>query len=205
MPYIYKITNCYNGKVYIGKTSRTVQQRWQEHCRERLRHIDRPLYRAINKYGIDLFSIEEIEKVDSDEMACEREKYWIEYYGSFKVGYNATVGGDGKSYVDYDKIEGLYHQGKTIKEVASILKYDRKTVQKVVDILGFSKEFRAKRRIESISKMVVMKNKTNNEILEVFESIEAAYRYLNKQSSGHIAAVCAGKRQSAYGYKWEYL
>ena len=29
----------------------------------------------------------------------EREKYWIEYYGSFKNGYNATLGGDGKAYI----------------------------------------------------------------------------------------------------------
>ena len=31
MAYIYKITNKLNGKIYIGQTSRTVQERWKEH------------------------------------------------------------------------------------------------------------------------------------------------------------------------------
>ena len=41
-------------------------------------------------------------------------------------------------------------------------------------------------------------------ILQVFPSVEAANRYLGKQPNGHIAAVCRGKRQTAYGYKWKY-
>lgn len=31
MSYIYKITNVLNGKVYIGKTSSTIEARWKEH------------------------------------------------------------------------------------------------------------------------------------------------------------------------------
>lgn len=31
MGYIYKITNLINNKIYIGKTERTIQQRWAEH------------------------------------------------------------------------------------------------------------------------------------------------------------------------------
>lgn len=53
--YIYKITNKINGKVYIGKTTKTVQERWKEHLRESRteRSENRPLYRAIRKYGVD--------------------------------------------------------------------------------------------------------------------------------------------------------
>lgn len=31
MGYIYKITNQINGKSYIGKTERTVEERWKNH------------------------------------------------------------------------------------------------------------------------------------------------------------------------------
>ena len=34
MAYIYKITNQINGKIYIGKTLKTISSRWKEHCRE---------------------------------------------------------------------------------------------------------------------------------------------------------------------------
>lgn len=46
--------------------------------------MDRPLYRAINKYNISNFIIEPIEEC-SEDAANEREKYWIEYYGSLKM------------------------------------------------------------------------------------------------------------------------
>ena len=34
MPYIYKIINNINGKIYIGKTNFTVEKRWKEHCKD---------------------------------------------------------------------------------------------------------------------------------------------------------------------------
>lgn len=33
MGYIYKITNLINNKVYIGKTERTVNERWKDHVK----------------------------------------------------------------------------------------------------------------------------------------------------------------------------
>ena len=80
MGYIYKITNQINQKVYIGLTSRSIEQRWQEHLRsvETLKE-KRPLYRAIAKYGKDNFTIEQIEEVENDFLG-EREMYWIHYY-----------------------------------------------------------------------------------------------------------------------------
>ena len=64
MGFIYKITNDVNGKVYIGKTLNTVVSRWKEHCHDKDRRNmeNRPLYRAMNKYGLEHFSIETIEE-----------------------------------------------------------------------------------------------------------------------------------------------
>ena len=50
-----------------------------------------------------------------------------------------------------------------------------------------------------------MLNKNTLEIIKVFPSIQKAYDFLNKQHSGHIAAVCKGKRKTAYGYGWKYI
>jgi hypothetical protein len=51
MPYIYKITNKINGKSYIGKTLKTVKERWSEHCQDykKERSEKRPLYSAMSK------------------------------------------------------------------------------------------------------------------------------------------------------------
>ena len=112
MPYIYKITNKINNKIYIGKTSHSsIEERFKEHIRDsrKTRCEKRPLYDAMNKYGVENFSIEQIEQVKNDEIASEREQFWIEklrtYIGfSDCNGYNATLGGDSKRYYNYTEI-----------------------------------------------------------------------------------------------------
>ena len=130
MAYIYKIVNQINNKVYIGKTLRTVEERWKEHSKDYMRrdYENRPLYNAMKKYGIENFSIEQVEECDY-EIVNEREKYWIEKFGSFKYGYNATIGGDGKAYADYNLIFSLWQQGKNNLEIQTILGYDTQTIR----------------------------------------------------------------------------
>ena len=109
MAYIYKITNDVNGKIYIGKTENSIEKRFNKHCQDafRPRCEKRPLYAAMRKYGVEHFHIELVEETNSPE---EREIYWIEQYGSFKYGYNATMGGDGKKYIDYDLVVATYRE-----------------------------------------------------------------------------------------------
>ena len=100
MSFIYKIINDINDKVYIGKTDFSLEKRFKEHCKDAFRKnsSSRPLYSAMQKYGIHHFFIQQIEEIES-EKASEREKYWIEYYNSYKQGYNATLGGDGTGFI----------------------------------------------------------------------------------------------------------
>ena len=139
MPYIYKITNDINGKIYIGKTMNSIEKRWKEHCNDyqKKRYEKRPLYSAMNKYGLKHFHIEQIEKCN-DKDINEREKYWIEYYGSFKNGYNATTGGDGKSYIDYDLVVALYKKNQNMSEVAKKLNILPETVIKILKCKNIS-------------------------------------------------------------------
>ena len=96
----------------------------------------------MRKYGINHFHIEEIE---NDEIACKREIYWIEYYDSFNNGYNATKGGDGKQYADYDLIFTLFQDGKTGKEISMITGYTDMTITKALRQKGISEEARKQR------------------------------------------------------------
>lgn len=49
MPYIYKITNKINDKIYVGKTLDTIENRWREHKNDyqKRRNEKRPLYSAM--------------------------------------------------------------------------------------------------------------------------------------------------------------
>ena len=205
MAYIYKITNDLNGKIYIGKTLKTPESRWQEHVRDSKtdRCANRPLYKAFQKYGVENFSLETLEECKVENVN-EREKHWIEVFGSFKNGYNATVGGDGTHYCDYDLIYSLFQQGKNIKEISIITNYDESTCRKALDEFQVSFEIRQARGREVVIKTVMQIDKNTDEIIAIFPSIQKAYDSLNKQHSGHIAEVCKGKRKTAYGYKWKY-
>ena len=122
MGYIYKVINNINGKIYIGKTTRTIKERWKEHL-ETMNYKRNKFYNALNKYKIDNFTIEEIEECD-DNILNEREIYWINFYNSYKNGYNSTGGGDGRkifSPAQIEQIVKLYQSGYCIRDIRTIL------------------------------------------------------------------------------------
>lgn len=207
MAYIYKITNKTNQKSYIGKTTRTPQERFEEHRKEakRERAKDRPFYKAINKYGMDNFTLETIEEC-SDEIASEREQFWIQAYATFKYGYNATIGGDGKPYIDYNLVVALYKQFKNQKKVAEIMDIHVDSVHKILDKMEIIKKHDYSINTIIHGKAVKQIDKNTNEIIRVYDSTRLAEKALGiKNSNTHIGEVCRGKRKTAYGYKWEYV
>lgn len=205
MAYIYKITNDINDKVYIGKTEFSIEKRFKEHCNDskRERYEKRPLYNAMNKYGIEHFHIEMVEETDTPE---EREVYWINYYNSYENGYNATLGGDGKKYLDWNLVIKVYENLKNQKEVAKKLNINPDTVH---DIL-IQRNIVINRTFKN--KIVNMYDENNNFIQTFSSSQEAALFLINnkitngksKSVSSHIREVCSGKRKRAYGFKWKY-
>lgn len=210
LAYIYKITNQENGKVYIGKTLRSVQERWAEHLRDYIkpRCEKRPLYDAMNKYGIKVFTCELIEECSEEDLSA-REEYWINYYNSFHFGYNATKGGDGKAYIDRDQVVALYQLYKNQRQVAKEMQI---CVDSVHNIL-------VSRNIPIVSdpspqKKALYQCDLNGSILSSFESGAEAARYImstDKTKATKIGTVankileCAnGSRKTAYGYQWKF-
>lgn len=210
MPYIYKITNKVNGKVYIGKTVLTVQKRWSQHCSdyEKEEKSSRPLYSAMRKYGVDNFDIEQVEEC-SEDILSDRERFWIEYYGSFTNGYNATLGGDGKAYIDRQLVINLYDKYQNIKTVAELMGINYFTARYIL--------LESKVQIVPHPRSragVVMLNKHDNQPVRAFSSYLEAATFLveNGLSScglkglgSHISDACKGRRKSVAGFKWSAL
>ena len=122
MGFIYKITNTVNNKIYIGKTTNTIEHRWNQHMRQAKREQNSNilLYKAINKYGYNSFTVDIIEECDND-ILDEKEQLYIKLYNSFYkngCGYNMTIGEDGGSVYDDEKILELWNQGLTIRKIA---------------------------------------------------------------------------------------
>ena len=204
--YIYKITNSINGKSYIGQTQKTIEERWKEHIKDSQKKMvrHRPLYSAINKHGIENFSIEQIEECPK-EILSQREIYWIEYYHTYSNGYNATLGGEGTCLYNYEEILDLLKQEIPTIEIS----------EKIGCCLDLVRSIAKKENVEIPSpcnKEVYQFDKSNNYI-QSFKSCADAAKWCVENgfaktlSSGvrsHISDVCNGKRKSAYTFLWSY-
>ena len=212
MPFIYKIINDINEKVYIGKTLESIEKRFKEHVNDCQKHRceNRPQYAAMRKYGVEHFSAIEVEECDEADVNI-REVYWIEQCDSYNSGYNATKGGDGKSYIDYDKVVEAYQKSRKISFVCQSLNVDPSTVKKILRLRGVDTS--DYQHSEFLRKSVIMKDK-ENVLIRSFVSVRVAARYLIQNGlsksgegglSGKISACCRNKgRKSVCGYKWEY-
>lgn len=199
-------------KFILEKQNFLLKKRFKEHCGDskKVQCERRPLYDAMCKYGVENFSIETIEETNNPE---EREKYWIEYYGSFKNGYNATIGGDGKPYLDYDLIIKTYQEIKNISEVSEFLNIDKGYLSKILKAKNINVLSSQEVNVLKNGKSILMLDKNTLKPQKSFSSISDASRYirqeqnLNYNLSGikkHIREAARGERKTAYNYVWKF-
>lgn len=116
---IYKIINKINGDFYIGKTTKSKEERLKKHFYTSSYGSKTHLHRSIRKYGISNFIIEELESNIEKEKLNEREQFWI---NKLNPQYNMTDGGDGgKTHLSPNFIESMkkYHSKKPREEYAT--------------------------------------------------------------------------------------
>jgi len=182
--YIYKLTLNQNlesfkkGEIYIGK----------HNGRKKLYFSGgKIINRITTKYGKEVFNKEIICKdIDSNELLCYMEKYYINYYNCNKnkhnKGLNLTDGG-----------EGLFGFKKTKEQCLALSKRIKEEYKKGI-------------RKTPTGKDVYQYNKETGVYLKTFKNCtEAALSIGQPAKSNASIAYCArGMCKSAYGYIWSY-
>lgn len=192
---IYKITNKINGHAYIGQSVQ-IEKRWAAH-KEKInsdKEKDYPLYRAFKKYGLDNFSFEIIEECQESDLN-DREIYWIDYYDTFKNGYNQTVGGSGTRKYNPQDVIDTYNVSKNMNQTAKTLNLSYYTVR---DILHHHNIF----GIDEIKPVEQIDPKTLK-VIKTFESLEDAAREIGCTHTA-IAQAAAGQTNNCRGYFWRF-
>lgn len=92
---VYKAINLINNKIYIGFTSKTIEERKLEHFYRSTHKTKFHFQYAINKYGFDNFVWEILYQSKFLDDALDKEKYFINKFNSKnnKIGYNIGSGG----------------------------------------------------------------------------------------------------------------
>ena len=91
---IYKITYLPTGESYIGRST-DVSKRWTEHCKSAFNIgsiAHSTLHTRMAEKGIHNFTFELLEEVDKENLN-NREKYYINLYGTKDYGMNMQEGG----------------------------------------------------------------------------------------------------------------
>lgn len=141
---IYLAKNILNGKVYVGKTIKSIKKRWIEHISEgrklrrlRAKNPDKKIWgshlnNVIAKYDKSIWTLEILDIAYSEKELNEKETFWINEYDSMnkEKGYNMTTGGEGWKKSN-DVIEQI---GKTLRrkyqEDAEYRKVRKRATQK---------------------------------------------------------------------------
>jgi hypothetical protein len=165
------------------------------------------LYRAFSKYGIDNFSIKEIEECDN-AIIDEREIYWIDYFDAYRKGYNCTAGGEGgiKTYDEYiDIIIERYQNGERLDQLCKEYHYAYINVCREMQDRGvFPNTFAGP---EKLSKKIYAIDPITLKVVAEYESISAAGRALCKEGRNPRAIANHISKQKdtqniSHGFLW---
>lgn len=220
---IYKHTNKFNNKAYIGQTINIPHYRWNsgEGYKDSLY-----FYNAIQKYGWENFTHEILEKDIPISQLNEREIYWIAFYktDSREYGYNLTSGGTSKLNEEQpsrrkQKLQEWRqdHPEQAQKAIDQMQKYwvehpeeKQKVLQKATQASIDYWEKHPEQKKQIMQDMHDKAKQTNIKPVKCietgmcYESAREAYRQTNVSYSS-IGKVCKGKQKTAGGYHWCFI
>lgn len=223
---IYKITNIINNKIYIGLTINTLDNRLTQHRYEAKHGTDRPLYRAMRKYGDKAFKAEIIDTANNLKELKEKEQYWIKYYNSYGAngnGYNATKGGDVKTHPSESYLQVSLKDAHIIERFESardcnkklggsttqkadkitMTQYNNWVVVKEKNILNLStQEFQT--YIYNLRPKIICQMDMQNNIINRWINSTEILKENPNYTKSDIFACLRGERKTHQGYQWKY-
>jgi group I intron endonuclease len=210
--YIYKATNKENNLVYIGSTTKSLEERIEDHLNKANNQKGSDFQEAIGTYGSESFVWEIIDIATSTDELANKEIKYIEEYNSKENGYNADKGGGFKKTIYQYNLDGTLNQtfeNLTLAgESIQVRKQDiSRACWSVNNTLGgflWSYDY-----VESFTlnkdhrKKEVIQYDLDGNFLAKYVSASEASR-LTGLSKTCITRCCRGEREQSGGFFWKY-
>jgi len=203
---IYIVTNDVNDLVYIGKTCRTIYERFRDHVKEA--HLtDRhhcKFHKALVSIGVSHFKVQLIGRFDAS-IINDKEIEYIKKYNSYYNGYNSTLGGDGGRLLELDEdiVINDYLNGSSIHDIMRKCgTHSSRTISSILQSNGIHIHGSAPIEIEQYT--------TDWKYIRTFSSKQEMYEWLIMNYKSDIKRCTAYyyvKKASdtngvAFGYHW---
>ena len=210
---VYKVTNLETEEVYVGITTKSLEDRKKDHLKKSKEGKSYAFQNAIATYGIDVFKWEQIDTALTTDELAKKEKEYILEYNSKEDGYNMSAGGDvKKSVYQYNILTGaLVNKYSNLTDASATIGLNKQDLSKVcLSVNKASKGFYwtydyVERFIplEDKRKKKVQQYNIQDEFINEFESVSEASKETGCNKTG-IAKVCRQERQHCGNFKWYY-
>jgi group I intron endonuclease len=207
MGYIYKIINKINGQLYIGQTTKSLEERWRKH--KTTRSNCRYLKNAFNKYGLENFDFKLV-CICFDEDLNRFEIDYIKKYDSLvPKGYNLRAGGEnGGKHNDETKLKisnSLKNRIDIVRTSHQLGKAHTEEIKNKISkaLIGIKQKPESiQKRREQLIKHRVFKYDNYNNIIEEFNGYTAAAKSLGINKN-LIWKACNEKTKTCKGFIWK--
>ena len=212
---VYQIRNIVNDKRYVGKTKRSLSQRWKEHVRNAIvGYDDMTLYRAIRKHGPEAFELSILQECVSEDELDIAEKRWIADLRTFGEGYNMTEGGDGpKGYRHTEATKRKMSEFRKGRKLGPFSEEHKKKISLAklgtgigprFHVRGWHHDAVARKKIAQSQYVKVTQYDMNNNQVAIYDSMIEAEQATGVMRQG-ISRCCRFPHRSAKGFRFRYL
>lgn len=226
---IYVLKDDKNHIKYVGITKNSLKTRLNGHISKSKRNVE---FTHKTNWIKSLLNenvkptIEEIESVDTEIEALNREIFWIKHFKELGCNLtNTTEGGDASNMNEYIKQKlsstqknnyknGLINPMKGKKRPDLLLrnltnhptkdKNVRDKISKTLKEKFSTKEIKDRFRLLQKKRKEVIQKTLNGDFVRKWDSLSQIESEL-KFDRSTITRICNGKGKTAYGYKWEYV
>lgn len=208
---IYKATNTLTNEIYIGVTTKSIEERKLDHIQKSDKKVGSYFQEAILTYGIESFIWEQIDTASSNDELAKKEVEYILQYNTLENGYNEDRGGGIKKTVyQFDfKTGKLINSYESLSQAAITVGAVKQNISDVCLELyntckGYAWSYDKDYKLFSDKrKKEVVQFDLDKNFIAKFESLTEASR-ATKASKTCIARCCRGERTSTHGFVFEY-
>ena len=209
---IYKAQNTITGKCYIGATTKSIEERKQDHLQKANSGQGQKFHDAISSTGAINFTWEQLDTASNPNELAEKETMYIYDFKAKEEGYNGDCGGGFQKLVyQYNENGTLIDSYNSLTEIKETLGIDKQRISSAcLNSTMYDGSFWSYRLLEKIIPKPDLRIKAvnqyslNQEFIETFKSASEASR-LSGISKSCITKCCRGERKTSGGFIWNYL